>query len=231
MDVEFPDRFLPAIRIVVINLVWILPLIALERAADGYDEVAAIFGLLWLADLVIAVTWGRLGRLFATGNREVTLALLAAAIIGLLLAGGAIGALAVRGRLFAGETSAGIATTTQTTASAAPTPSTEVQGATLRLLLRPNQDPQEQAKDNVWRWFVFKTMGQAPDGKLTTLATYIFITFDKPVQTNYRRVFSPSNPALHFDVPDLTARSMIVTINNIDLAGETVEINVSGSPL
>jgi hypothetical protein len=106
-----------------------------------------------------------------------------------------------------------------------------VQGATLRLLIRPNQDPQEQAKDNIWRWFVFKTMGQMPDGKLTTLATYIFITFDMPVQTNYRRVFSPSNPDFHFDVMDMTARSMVISISNVDLNGATIEVQVSANPL
>jgi hypothetical protein len=123
--------------------------------------------------------------------------------------------------------------TTQTTASAVAAPSGIVlaPSATLRLLIRPNQDPQELVRDNVWRWFVFKMMGVNPAGQQITLATFIFLTFDHPVQTGYRRVFSLSNPNLRFDILELNERSMIATINNVDITGETVEVQVSGSPL
>jgi hypothetical protein len=103
--------------------------------------------------------------------------------------------------------------------------------ASLQLLMRPNQDPQELSRDNVWRWFAFKIMGQDQTGKQVPIATFIYLTFDRPIETNYRRVFSPSNPNLHFDVLDLTARSMIIGIQNVDPSGQTIEVQISGTPL
>lgn len=125
-------------------------------------------------------------------------------------------------------------TTTQTSTSAAPTAPTGAlaQSASLQLLIRVNQEPQELARENIWRWFVFKMANRNPEtNEIITLGTYFFVTFDRPVQTNYRRIFSPSNPALHFEVLDLTARSMVVAISNVDITGATVEMQVSVNPL
>jgi hypothetical protein len=103
--------------------------------------------------------------------------------------------------------------------------------ATLQLLMRPNQDPLELSRDNVWRWYAFKTMGRDAAGNSRTIATFIYLTFDHPVQTNYRRVFSSSDPKLRFDVLDLTERSMVIGINDTDISGATIDVQVSGSPL
>jgi ABC-type transport system involved in multi-copper enzyme maturation permease subunit len=127
------------------------------------------------------------------------------------------------------------ATTTQMTTSTAPAPIDHgvfAQSASLQILIRPNQDPLEISRENVWRWFVFKIANQNPQThEIFPIGTYIFLTFDRPVQTGYRRVFSPSNPDLRFDVLDLTARSMVIAISNVDITGATVEVHVSGTPL
>jgi hypothetical protein len=232
-DSEIPDKFMPAVRVAVF---WIaLPFIFLFGAKDryfdgtGYQVGACIAAA--LLSIVIAVYWDGIFR-----RHKLTVVLWGLAIIGLLLFGGAIGALAVRGNFFgAASDGAAVTETTSTTTSASSSPvpagSASVQRASLRLLIRPNQDPEELTKENVWRWFVFTTVGVGANGERSPLATYIFLTFDRPVRTNYRRVFSPSNANLHFEVPDLTERSMVVGINNVDLTGQTVEIQVSGDPL
>jgi hypothetical protein len=89
MDVDFPDKFLPAIRIVVINLVWILPLIAIERAADGHPVTAVVLGIPTFAAVVIAVKWAQLGEIINTRGRTLGFMLIGAGFLGCLLLGGA----------------------------------------------------------------------------------------------------------------------------------------------
>jgi hypothetical protein len=130
--------------------------------------------------------------------------------------------------------SAGASQATVGTSAPPPAASASASSASLRLLFRPNQDPQELAKQNIWRWFTFKIVNQNPaTGQAFPIGTYIFLTFDPPVQTNYRRVFSPGHPELRFVVADLTARSMVITADNLDLEqiGATLEIQVSADPL
>jgi hypothetical protein len=59
-DADIPDKFWPAIRLVVNNLVWILPLLAIEQAATGEVRTAVILGVLFVVDLGVAVKWGLL---------------------------------------------------------------------------------------------------------------------------------------------------------------------------
>ena len=130
-----------------------------------------------------------------------------------------------------------ITTTTQTTAASvvttAPSSPANVlaERASIRLLMRPNQEPQELAKENVWRWFVFRSVGQTQDGKHFPIGTYIFLTFDRPTNVSYRRVFSPSNPDLRFQVIEITESSMVIKIDNVELSGVTVEAQISAKPL
>jgi hypothetical protein len=231
VDSGIPDKLLPAVRVAVfwIALPFIFLLIGVERYFSGtIYEVAGCIVCAFFS-ILIAVYWDQIFR-----RHKLTAMLWGIAAVGLLLFGGAIGALAVRSNFFGGEGTAGITTTTQATASVPPTPSdaTVAQSAALRLLMRPNQDPQELTKDNIWRWYAFKIANVNPRTHETfPIGTYIFLTFDRPVQGNYRRVFSPSNPDLRFDVLDLTARSMIIGISNVDTTGITIEIQVSGAPL
>lgn len=62
-DTDIPDKFLPAIRLVVNNLVWILPLVAIEQAVTGEVRNAIILAILFAIDLVVAVKWGFLGAI------------------------------------------------------------------------------------------------------------------------------------------------------------------------
>jgi hypothetical protein len=59
-DTDIPDKFWPAIRLVVNNLVWILPLIAIEQVVAGEVTRAATIGTFFVADLTVAVKWGLL---------------------------------------------------------------------------------------------------------------------------------------------------------------------------
>jgi enamine deaminase RidA (YjgF/YER057c/UK114 family) len=107
-----PDKLLPAVRLAVF---WIaLPFIFLLAASDryfggtAYEVIACITGA--FLSIAIAVYWEKIFR-----RHELTVVLWGMAVVGLLLFGGAIGALAVRGNLFFGET-LGSAPITQTTA-------------------------------------------------------------------------------------------------------------------
>jgi hypothetical protein len=68
-DADIPDRFWPAIRLVVNNLVWILPLIAIEQAVAGEVPRALIVGALFVADIVVAVKWGLLATVAGKAGR------------------------------------------------------------------------------------------------------------------------------------------------------------------
>jgi hypothetical protein len=59
-EADIPDKFWPAIRLVVNNLVWILPLIAIEQAVAGELRHAALIGVVFVVDLIVAVKWGHL---------------------------------------------------------------------------------------------------------------------------------------------------------------------------
>lgn len=225
MDVEIPDKMMPALRLVFINLAWILPLTAVERAADGHPRTAIILGVLTLVDLVIAVKW----KHFAVRwGKSMGFALV---IAGMLCV--AAGVYFVARPAVAKRADSQEINSVASSPPAAPTLTAEAMapGASLRLLMRPNQDPLELSKDNIWRWFVFRTMEYNDKGEMIGVATFFFITFDRPVQTSYRRVFSPNQPNWHFNVLDLTARSMVVAIANADVSSATVEVQVSGSPL
>ncbi|MFI5001344.1 MAG: hypothetical protein ACHQK9_15815 [Reyranellales bacterium] len=157
--------------------------------------------------------------------------LLAVAAAGLILISAAVvGYVAYRP---SGTTTVSSATP-QTGTSATPPAATVTlaQGASLQLLMRPKQDPQELGKENIWRWYSFQmAQKDAATGQLSPLVTFIFITFDQPVATNYRRVVSPSNPTLHFNVRDLTQRSMVISIESEDVTGATIDVRVSASPI
>ena len=70
-DADVPDRFWPAVRLVVNNLVWILPLVAIEQMVAGELSRAVYLGIVFVIDLVVAVKWGFLETLWesrAHGN-------------------------------------------------------------------------------------------------------------------------------------------------------------------
>ena len=46
------------------NLVWILPLVAIEQMVAGELSRAVYLGIVFVIDLVVAVKWGLLGILF-----------------------------------------------------------------------------------------------------------------------------------------------------------------------
>jgi hypothetical protein len=104
-------------------------------------------------------------------------------------------------------------------------------GASVRLQMRPNQDPVELSKDNVWRWFVFKNLAKDAKGKTILIGTYIFLVFDKPVPTSYRRVISQSHPNVRFQIIEFTERSMVIFAPDVDLEAANVEVEVSGKPI
>jgi hypothetical protein len=60
LDTGIPEKILPAIRLIPINLVWILPLIAIERATDGHLKTAIVLFVSLFIDIPIAVYWDRL---------------------------------------------------------------------------------------------------------------------------------------------------------------------------
>src|SRR5690348_10162832 len=60
LDVDIPDKIGPALRFVAINLAWILPLIAIERATDDHPRTAVALAGLFVLDLIVAVYWERL---------------------------------------------------------------------------------------------------------------------------------------------------------------------------
>jgi hypothetical protein len=59
-EADVPDKFWPAIRFVVNNLVWMLALVGIEQAVTGEFERAAIIGVIFTIDLMVAVKWGLL---------------------------------------------------------------------------------------------------------------------------------------------------------------------------
>jgi hypothetical protein len=128
------------------------------------------------------------------------------------------------------SSSSSIASTSASSSPAVQTPATSV-GAGLELLIRPNQDPKEISKDNVWRWFVFKTLGRDPKGKTILIGTYIFLVFDKPVPTAYRKAFSPNFPNTRFQIIEFTERSMVIFVDSADLDNATIEVKVSDKPV
>ena len=171
-------------------------------------------------------------RFIRTGSRNMLTVGIVLMVVAVVCAG--IGGAILYVGLGKGTEAAGITTTTGSGASVMPPPSGDVlaEKASLRLLMRPNQDPLELSNDNIWRWYSFKTIGQNAETKqLFPIGTYFFLTFTHPIKTNYRRVFSASNADWHFDILDLTSRSMVIAINNVDVTGATIEIHVSGSPL
>src|SRR5262245_42691370 len=68
-EADIPDRFWPAIRLVVNNLVWILPLVAIEQAVTGEIERAIVIGIVFVFDLVVAVKWGFLEAVAGKSKR------------------------------------------------------------------------------------------------------------------------------------------------------------------
>jgi hypothetical protein len=81
------------------------------------------------------------------------------------------------------------------------------------------------------RWFAFSLKGLDANKNKFEIATHVYLTFYRPTSTNCRRVVSPSNPNLHFNILDITQRSMVIGINNVDISGETIEVQVSEAPL
>lgn len=228
-EATFPKTWADAGKGIVANLTWILPLVTIERAVEQHFVQAAILLLCWFVVVGIAIKWNAFEGL----RRRQQMAWVAI-ILGTILLG--IGIFLLATRPSAVSTSAIASTdaiTTETAASAvgAPAQGAIAASASLNLLMRPNQDPLEISRDNVWRWYAFKMLGQDASGTQHTIATFIYLTFDRPTQVNYRRVFSPSHPNLRFDVLDLTQRSMVIGINNVDISGATVEVKVSGTPL
>jgi hypothetical protein len=98
-DSGIPDKLLPAVRLAVfwIALPFIFLLVASDRyfAGTGYEVAVCIAGA--FLSIVIAVYWDKIFR-----RHNLTAVLWGVAVIGLLLFGGAIGALAVRGGLLGG---------------------------------------------------------------------------------------------------------------------------------
>ena len=82
-DADVPDRFWPAVRLVVNNLVWILPLVAIEQMVAGELSRAVYLGIVFVIDLVVAVKWGLLETLFGKAGRMGTIQLtLLAGVLG-----------------------------------------------------------------------------------------------------------------------------------------------------
>jgi hypothetical protein len=104
--------------------------------------------------------------------------------------------------------------------------------ASVTLLMRPSQDPQEIANHNMYRWFVFRSVGLNANGNQTNIiGNYFFLIFEKPINSTYRRVTSLSNPNLMFNIIDISNRSAVIEISNTDLSGQTVELKFSDAPI
>jgi hypothetical protein len=218
-DAAVPDKFWPLVRWLVNALAWMLPLVAIEQAAEGHDDRAIFLGAAALIDIAIASKWER--------RRHMAFLLIG---VGAIILAGGIYFLASKGA------SDKPVREVATLGVSSPAPESQnqtalVERSSLRLLMRPRQDPQEISKENIWRWFVFKALGLSAEGKEISIGTFIFLSFDRPTNTNYRRVFSPSEPNLRFDVLDISARSMVIFVGNVDVTGQTVEIHVSANPL
>jgi hypothetical protein len=82
-DTDIPNRFWPALRLVINNLWWMLALVALERAGEHDDGTALVFGALALVNIAVAAQWGFLADLLKTakGRRAVGLGLIVAGIL------------------------------------------------------------------------------------------------------------------------------------------------------
>jgi hypothetical protein len=106
-----------------------------------------------------------------------------------------------------------------------------VPNAHLRLLMRPQQEPEELTNENIYRWFSFRSIAQDPKTHdVKHLGSYVFLVFRTPVMPNYRRAFSPTHPNLRLDVIDVTSRSMVVIIDE-DPTGATLDIQLSQKPI
>jgi hypothetical protein len=107
-----------------------------------------------------------------------------------------------------------------------------VPNARLRLLMRPQQDPEELTNENVYRWFCFRSLAKKADtGEVQHIATYIFLVFRHPVMPNYKRAFSPTHPNLRLEAIDTTSRSMVIIVDNDDPTSATLEMQLSEKPI
>ena len=164
----FPRTFAEAGKGVIANLTWIIPLVVLERALDGHYWQTAILVAGWIILVVMAIRW----HAFEGLQRRHQMAWIVI-ILGALILGGGIVLLGSQS-VTKGPDLSEATTTSQATASSAATPTIGAlaQSTSLRLLIRPNQDPLEISRDNIWRWYVFKTMNKNP----TTGETHIIGT-------------------------------------------------------
>ncbi len=104
-------------------------------------------------------------------------------------------------------------------------------GASLSLIMMQGQDPREISKSNIYRWFVFQLKNKdLLTGAVSTLSTHFFVVFERPIFTNYRRVYSPTNPSMYFNILDLSPRSMMFTVEQ-DISGVAIDVHISKSPL
>jgi hypothetical protein len=69
-EADIRDKFWPAIRLVVNNLVWILPLIAIEQMVAGELRNAAVIGIIFVVDLMVSVKWGHLDTVVKKAGRK-----------------------------------------------------------------------------------------------------------------------------------------------------------------
>jgi len=103
-------------------------------------------------------------------------------------------------------------------------------GASLKVLLRRDQDAQEISKENVYRWFIQSHFAKDADtGEVVRIDTQIFVVFDTPIKAGYRSLRCSRAGAI-LNVRDYTNRSVIVGSND-DLTDTVVELRFSGNPL
>lgn len=72
-DSPLPNNLSAAFRLLVGNLIWILPMLALENATQEHWGWVEILAGAWIIDVFLAVKWGVLSSLVQKGRRALTM--------------------------------------------------------------------------------------------------------------------------------------------------------------
>jgi hypothetical protein len=90
-EAPVPTKFWATVKWTVQQHPWVFFLVAIERLAEGHYDTAAIFAVIFVADLYVASRWDAFGGYLQ--RRKGMLAYVALGVFGLLLVGVAIGAI------------------------------------------------------------------------------------------------------------------------------------------